>query len=199
MAYSDENRAIEKAATKKRQDAKRIYTYKIFARLYVSLGQNGMEATRKTFPTIKNEKAILHEKNKLMKNPYVQKQIEIAKSEALTTIELTTGKIAQEYWYQYNKYKDEPKKWQAALASLTGLGKLMPKEPASDDQSNLPGNNITIYMPQPLEVGAAMRQPDYKQIPVDLLDVANDKDVEDSMSEQDKQHYKDEEHVDNND
>lgn len=178
MAYSDENRAAGLAETKKRQNAKRIYTYKVFARLYVSLGQNGMEAARQTFPTIKSETLIRLEKVKLMKNPYVLKQIEIAKAETLTTIELTSGRIAQEYWYQYDKYKDDPKKWQAAIASLTGLGKLMPKESTEADPSKLPSGGVHIYMPRPLEVGANMRQPDYESIPQELLDVGNDEDEE---------------------
>lgn len=174
MAYSDEHRVEAMAETKRRQNSKKMYTFEIFARLYVNLGQNGMEATRQTFPTIKNETLIRLEKNKLMQNPYVMSTIEQLKKEALLEAGLTPGRIASEFWSQYNKYKNDPKKWQAAIASLTGLTKLMPKQAPEDDGSKSTGGGVNIFINKQLEVGATVRQPDYSEIPAELLDVTKD-------------------------
>jgi len=174
MAYSGEHRELMKADTKRRQDAKRIYTYKIFARHYVDLGQNGMEAARKTFPNLPNDTLVREKRTELLRNPYVWKEIELVRSEALAAIELSIGRLAKERWAQYKKYKDDPKMWKAADSQLSGLEKLMPKQATDTDQSKLPAGGVRIYMPKPLEVGSPMRQPAYSEIPTDLLDVTKD-------------------------
>lgn len=180
MAYSDELRTEMLADTKRRQDEKRIYTYKIFARHYVDLSQNGMEAARKTFPNLPNDTLVREQRNKLLKNPYVWKEIETVRAETLAAIELSIGRLAQERWKQYEKYKDNPKMWKAAESHLTGLEKLKPKEASIEDQSKLPAGGVNIYINRQLEVGASVRQPDYEQIQKDapeLFDMTKDEDA----------------------
>lgn len=167
MAYADEDRALLKGETIKRQQEKKQFTFKMFARKYVNLNQNAMQAAREMFPNIKNDNALVLEKNKLMKNPYVLREIEKVKKEALQEAGLTIGKLAQERWKQYDKYKDDPKMWKAADSALVGLEKLMPKDAQKDDESKR-GSNIHIYLPQQLPAGAPMDQPDYSQVPKEL-------------------------------
>ena len=178
MAYSDEHRTEMIADTKRRQNAKRIYTYKVFARHYVDLSQNGMEAARKTFPNLPNDTLVREKRTELLRNPYVWKEIEQVRSETLAAIELSIGGVAKERKLQYEKYKDDPKMWKAADSHLTGLEKLQPKQASDTDQSKLPTGGVHIYMPKPVDVGAPMRQPDYNEIPADLLDVTKDEDAD---------------------
>lgn len=169
MAYSGEHRIEMIADTKRRQDAKRMYTYKIFARHYVDLGQNGMEAARKTFPNLPNDTLVREKRTELLRNPYVWKEIEQVRSEVLAAIELSIGKLAQERWTQYKKYKDDPKMWKAADSQLSGLEKLLPKQAKDEsDLKNLPAGAV-IYLPKQSDVGSDMENPDYSQIPKELL------------------------------
>jgi len=181
MAYSDEHRTEQLAETIKRRNSRRMYKYEMFAYNYVNNANNATEAYKLTYPGVKSALQIRLNKSKMMKNPYILKRIEEIQLESLEEVKLTPGKLVAEYWYQYSKYKDEPKKWQAVMAALGGLARFIPKQADTSDQTKLPAGGVQIFINKQVEVGASMRQPDYEQIQreaPELLDVSKDEDTD---------------------
>jgi len=145
-----------------------LYEQELFALSYVKHRLNGNAAYKEVFPDRFERKTVATKVEKLLKRKGVVECIDQIKREAAAEAVLTAGKIIREHWTQYNKYKDKPLKWQAALAHLKRLGDFVIKT----DSQKLPestGSNTVIILPAQSAIGTAVKQIDHEEIPADLL------------------------------
>jgi len=145
------------------------FQMKIFAVKFVSNGFDPEAAYEEAFPGKADKKTIVYKVKNLMQNKKFLAILDIAKEELMVETDNTAGKIIKEHWYQYNKYKDDPNKWQAAYKHLSRLGDFVPKMKPKLPFGFGVQKSTVIVLPMQSEVGSEVRQVSFEDIPKDLL------------------------------